>query len=252
MGDDHTEQAVLLEDHYAPITSTIGFLNIGFERIVDAVLASRGEQFGQVDATQLQGPLGHRLLHLQPLTITQRREMWIECADPQWIAVFTSGVNGSDPVGRISHYAKQLNARGLIAVSKPTATSGQGLGRWVSRQFQMFGPRLELDSPRYVRTVSVTQDGSKWRFDQSGTVQDFEDPSAYRRRRIAERLTPQMLIDYCAALGVHPFEEGFYSGDTALIVSPDPDPLPPSHMELSLAEARTRLGLTPADPPDPA
>jgi hypothetical protein len=44
----------------------------------------------------------------------------------------------------------------------------------------------------------------------SGTPQPFEDLAAYQRRRVRDRFTPDMLVAYCSALGIRPFDEAFY------------------------------------------
>jgi hypothetical protein len=44
----------------------------------------------------------------------------------------------------------------------------------------------------------------------SGTPQPFEDLAVYQRRRVRDRLTPDMLATYCGALGIRPFDQAFY------------------------------------------
>ena len=45
----------------------------------------------------------------------------------------------------------------------------------------------------------------------------FENTAAYTARRLTDRLTPRMLADYCAALGVDAFNDDFYTGPSRLV-----------------------------------
>lgn len=51
------------------------------------------------------------------------------------------------------------------------------------------------------RLIRTLRDDSRWEFYQQGEPMHFEDSSAYERRRIRDRFTPDMLRSYCAALG---------------------------------------------------
>jgi hypothetical protein len=70
----------------------------------------------------------------------------------------------------------------------------------------------------------VIQDGPKWRFDAVGEVQDFEETAAYMRRRVTERFTDLMLIDYAKALGLDPFNPDFYPGPSVLVENMENSP----------------------------
>ncbi len=115
--------------------------------------------------------------------------------------------------------------------------------RYGARQFEMFGP-IATSFLNHVRAVSLVRDGERWRFDAAGTVQDFEDVEAYERRRIADRFTSSMLVDYAAALGLRPFEEEFFPGPCALVRNPAVPP--PNAVVLSLRDAQRRAGIVPA------
>jgi hypothetical protein len=53
-----------------------------------------------------------------------------------------------------------------------------------------------------IRSVSCSRnDRGKWEFISNGTPLEFEDTAAYSRRRVAERLSQQMIIGYMSALG---------------------------------------------------
>jgi hypothetical protein len=58
--------------------------------------------------------------------------------------------------------------------------------------------------------VAAVEDEGRWEWVATGTAQPFEDVAAYRRRRVRDRLTPDMLASYGEALGLRPFDETFY------------------------------------------
>ncbi|MDQ1292322.1 MAG: hypothetical protein QG608_200 [Actinomycetota bacterium] len=100
---------------------------------------------------------------------------------------------------------------------------------------------MSTDFLNYVRTVSVVRDGDRWRFDANGTVQDFEDVGAYKRRSVAARFTGSMLVEYAAALGLQPFEGEFFPGPSVLVRNPAVPP--PGALVCSLQDAQQQAGI---------
>lgn len=146
------------------------------------------------------------------------------------------GVQGGDQVTTVGYLARTLLCQGVVVASIPDSEGGGGVPeRLGARQFEMFGP-VATDFINYVRTISLVRDGSRWRFDTAGTVQDFEDVGAYQRRKVVERFTPAMLTEYASALGLEPFQADFYPGPSALVVSPETPP--PGALVLTIAEAQ--------------
>ena len=104
-------------------------------------------------------------------------------------------------------------------------------------QFHLFGPSGEPPL-MYVRTIDVGRfDSGRWEFHASGAVQPFEDTEAYERRRIRDRFTRTMLLDYLSALGIRADEPGFY---TSGILATDTGSWSPG-WTATLAEARASL-----------
>jgi hypothetical protein len=93
---------------------------------------------------------------------------------------------------------------------------------------------------KIIRTISVAYDRG-WRFDLSGAAQPFEVNASYTAKRIVDRFTPEMLSNYCAAIGIRPFDESFYVGEGVLLSRQTEFQNPVR--ELSLADARHEIGL---------
>jgi hypothetical protein len=234
----------LMSDQFAPITSAIGFLRLPLARAADALEAWRRDLHGSVEARNVTGSLGELLSELEPLTSGVRpRNLLLATASQEWTAYFDCGLRGGDPVSTIGHltYALQCHGIAIRAVPHTIGTQLERPGRYGSVQFELFGP-LMTDFINYVRTISVAHDGTRWRFDAAGTVQDFERPEAYRARTVRDRFTSEMLAEYCLALGVRPFDVDFY-GDGILIESAVE--IPPEGEALSLEQAQQAQGIRP-------
>lgn len=66
---------------------------------------------------------------------------------------------------------------------------------WPICEFQLSEGGVER---RFIRAF---RDDSKWDFFEKGEPLPFEDLNQYRKRRIRDRLTPEMAREYCLALG---------------------------------------------------
>ncbi|SDK47758.1 hypothetical protein SAMN04487913_101360 [Arthrobacter sp. ok362] len=135
------------------------------------------------------------------------------------------------------HLSSALKCQGLVVCSIPFIEP-YSPAPYGAVQFSMFGP-LSTHFLNYVREISLVQDGARWHFTTTGTEQDFEEPGAYSRRRVTDRFNLPMLIRYCEALGLQPFEEDFLS--RPLDAGDQPQPGPPEARLLSLAETRKWL-----------
>jgi len=231
-------------DRYAPVTSSIGFLRAPLPEAAEALRKWRLAIHDAAECLELPGGLVDNVKRLEPLTGgVSPRELLVATRSPEWTAVFDCAVQGGDQVTTVGYLARTIMCPGVVVVSIPDSAGGGGLPqRYGALQLEMFAPVM-TDFLNYVRSISMVRDGSRWRFDANGTVQDFEDLSVYRRRKVIDRFTLQMLTDYAAALGLEPFDPGFYPGPSALIVTPTTPP--PGAQVLSIAEAQRWAGIRP-------
>lgn len=229
-------------DAYAPVTWRMGFLRAPLEVVAEGLVAWRRQIHGSARGERLDGGLFANVSALEPLTGRVRpRELVVATQNREWVGLFDNGVRGGDPVSTVGYLARRLGVEGVVVVSIPDVPEGAGRpARSGARQLQMFAPTA-TDFLNYVRTISVIRDGSRWRFDANGAVQDFEDVEAYRRRRVADRFTPTMLADYAAALGLKPFDPDFFTGPCVLVRNP----ATPSEgaLVLSLRDLQTTAGI---------
>ncbi len=240
-----TDSPTLAGDRWAPVTSRIGFLRAPVDDVADHLQKWRTRIHRTADVRRFDAGLAESIHALEPLTAGVRpRDLLVATGSSAWTAVFDCGVQGGDQVTTVGYLARTMLTQGVVVLSIPDRAATEALpDRYGARQLEMFAP-IPTDFINYTRTISVVRDGARSRFDAIGMVQDFEDESSYRRRRIADRFTAQMLKEYAAALDLHPWDLNFYPGASVLITTPAISPL--KDWVLTIAEAQQRSGITAA------
>jgi hypothetical protein len=214
----------LLDERFAPITSSIGFLKMPIGDATDALERWRTRLYGDIAISRPTDGFPEALRCLEPLTGGVRpRELLVRCGD-DWTAYFDCGLRGTDAVSAVGHLTSEHHCWGLAIDVVPHTVGLPGVrhGRMGAVQFELFGPH-RTDFLNYVRTVSVAYDGG-WRFHTHGQVQPFEEVGTYRARRVRDRFTSEMLERYCRAVGVDVFNAAAYGPDATLFESPEPVP----------------------------
>jgi hypothetical protein len=234
----------LLDEGFAPITSSIGFLKLPLEEAQLGLEGWRRSLYSEVCVTCPKDGFPEVLRRLEPLTSGARpRELLVSVGE--WTAYFDNSLRGTDAVSAIGHLSRRLRCYGLAIRVKPHTIGMQGVrrGRAGSVQFELFGP-LPTKFLNYVRTVGVTFDGSRWVFNATGTEQRFEESAAYRKRRLRDRFTSEMLERYCQALGLDVFNPDVYGPDAAFFESTVP--MSADGVTMTLAEAQEWAEIEPS------
>ncbi len=235
-------KGLLLEDRWAPVTSTMGFLELGAEQAARAfatwqegLMTPRGIT---VEVLPVSGPLEQALSSLLPLNgVEIERHLFIPTRSA-WTAYVENGWTGTDAASPMRSMARRLSIRCLRVVAVPHTLRGDQ-GRYGAVMLDVFGPEQPGRLNNYVRALEVANDGGRWVFDQSGEPFPFEQVERYQARRVRERFTFEMLKDYLRHLGLAPFEEDFYlpPGTRAWLIQKT-GPFAPGHKEYTLEEAR--------------
>ncbi|MFY0571479.1 hypothetical protein ACN28E_47670 [Archangium lansingense] len=234
-------KGLLLDDRWAPVTSTMGFLETSAEHAARAFAAWQGGLLAPrgiaVEAHPVSGPLEQALSALLPLTGPERRRHLFMPTCSSWTAYVDNARGGTDAMSAMSYMAQTLGCRGLRVVAVPN-TIRKDKGRYGAVMLEVYGSH-RTDWLNYVRAVSASNDGGRWVFDQFGEPFPFEKLEQYQARRMRERFTFDMLKGYLRHLGLSPFEEDFYlpQGAFAWLVEKT-GPVVPTHKEYTLAEAR--------------
>jgi len=227
----------LLREEYVPITHQMGFLEGDFETVVQSYLKWRRTLQPALSFEYFVADLPSALSRLDPLTTPWDKELLIS-TDSGWIAFFCNGLRSCDPESPVGHLCTIIPCRGVVVHSVPDRSDvkdPRALRIYGAVSFTLFAPH-ETDWLNQERHISAMNDGGEWIFHQQGKRQPFEYPERYEVRKISDRFTPEMLEDYCAALGIRLFAEDFYGGNALL--AQIPNQLATGSPVMSLQEAK--------------
>ena len=188
---------VRLGARFEPTTAEIGFVAAAPGDVAGATagwIRSLGDGTG-VD--EIPGGLEAGLTRMGALVSGRTKILVVGTASP-WSAVLDNGIM-PDPSGVVSRMVDLLGVRGFYIVAEPNVYPPRD------------APNLERLGARHF--VIEWPDPTA----QYGDPLPFEDTAAYTARRLTDRLTPRMLADYCAALGVDAFNDDFYTGPSRLV-----------------------------------
>jgi hypothetical protein len=207
-------KGLLLEDRWAPVTSTMGFLELGAEQAARAFATWHRELMTPrgitVEVLPVPGPLEQALSSLQPLhSLETQRHLFIPTRSA-WTAYVENGWTGTDAASPLRYMARWLSIRCLRVVAVPHTLRKHGGGRYGGVMLDVFGPEQPGEILNYVRSIYAANDGGRWVFGHSGEPFPFEQVEQYQARRVRDRFTFEMLKDYLRHLGLAPFEEDFY------------------------------------------
>lgn len=234
-----------MSEQYAPITSSIGFLEAPLDVVARELQTWRESLYPAVTVTRLSEGFPDVLSRLEPLTGGSRPRELIVAAGG-WTAYFDNSLRGTDAVSAVGPLTRKLRCQGVAIDVVPHTIGAPGVreGRMGAIQFELFGP-LDTEFLNYVRTVSVTFEGSRWQFNATGTEQAFEEVDVYGARRVRDRFTSAMLERYCKALGIDVFEPTAYGPGAVLVESSVP--MAPDGKVMSLQQAQAWLEIVPGN-----
>jgi hypothetical protein len=196
--------SLLLEDRFAPITDSMGFVEAPIAHVAAALRAPQPDVSGEIRLHRVEGPLARAVEALLPLTMPiVVRTLLVPTTSP-WTALFNNSKLGTDAFAALSWLARHLSCRCVRITAVPDAGE-----RYGASMFELLGPE-QTDWLNVVRSIHAMNDGGRWRFGATGTPQPFEEPEHYTARRVRDRLPFEVLARYCRALGIQPFDEGFY------------------------------------------
>jgi len=233
----------LLNDEFAPLTYQVGFLEAPLENTLERFLKWQSEIGAEFDRQprheRFVGSLQQALARLEPLTTPPTKVLLMETRS-QWTAFFDNGLRVSDPESPVGHLCTILPSRGVVVHCTPDRS--QARDRDALRIYRIVSFRMFVSHQtswlNQERAVVAMNDGGLWLSLLMDTTTS-EEPESYKARRIADRLTGEMLDRYCKALGIMVFDDAFYGMKAALINTVQK--LPPGAPVMSLEDARSHI-----------
>jgi hypothetical protein len=237
-------KGLLLEDRWAPVTSEMGFLELGAEQAAQAFATwQRGLPTSRgftVEVLPFSGTLEQVLSSLLPLSGGETQRRLFIPTHSAWTAYVSNQCTGTDAASPMRSMARRLSIRCLRVVAVPHTLRKQQGGRYGAVMLGVYGPERPGYISSTVRALSAANDGGRWVFEQSGEPFPFEQVEKYQARRVRDRFTFEMLKDYLRHLGLAPFEEDFYMppGSRAWLIQKT-GPFTTVGREYTLEEARS-------------
>lgn len=214
-----------------PLTGAYAFLDADIADVAETLTGWRRGLDRDPRSEAVSGSLSSLLRRLEPMSLGYR-ELLLRTKSP-WTAYFADHLTGADeaPVGQLARF---LRCSALYLIRWPVVG-------FEALRFQLIADH-ETDFLNYERTIEVgTHDNGRKVFTAVGQVQPYEQVEAYRARRVADRLTPAMVDDYCRQLGLRPFDESFFLPDGVLVISRDDRP----DLRFPIPEQQARYGYVP-------
>lgn len=197
---------------YAPSTAQMAFFKLPVEEFADRLLererwvTQNAELPWTVTREEVNGALEDKLPSLLPLTSVWPTKKMVTQTNSCWTALIANQWTGGDVQSPSSYLSKAWNVEVITIILVRDVPRGQP----GSMQFIWYGLSENSSQPRY-RSVAAHKE-SRWEFHEYGDRLPFEDVARYGATRIKDRLTPEMIENYCAHFGLSIFDPDFYAG----------------------------------------
>ncbi len=207
---------MLLDGALNPITKSIGLVEADCRKVAEIYCAWTAEVSGAsgigAEAESRNDDLRTILVSLAPLSVPSTRFAFVQ-TQSHWTAYFDNFRLGTDAGSRMSELGRRVGCRAIRITSvEHTIRKGRSDGEYGGVILSVTGALGET-----IRTISVVNDGGRWTFDAFGDPFPFEVPEAYKRKRIRDRFTHEMLVDYLQHLNVRPFDEDWYAPNAIVV-----------------------------------
>jgi hypothetical protein len=202
------------------MTNALGFVRSPLASVASWLLnhqqtiqAKRG---GSADARPITQGLEDSLRTLLPLTAVESRRYLLLATRSEWTAYLDNGRRGTD-TAILSHIASTLACQAVRAYSAEQTKDRAGrVLQYGARIFELYGPE-KTNFLNYVRTISVANDGGRWRIDLGGTPLASEDEAWFSPRKVADKFEHEHLAALLNSLGIDAYDESFYLPQGVLV-----------------------------------
>jgi hypothetical protein len=191
----------ILNDKYAPITNSFGFIEGGIEEIVEKFLNWRriiktlNPQCLSIDEKKVsENSLGEIIHHLTPLNYGEANRYLFIPTKSNWVAYFDNCYKGTDN-GVIYHFPTLTQKRGIIfhrTIFSQKKIDNKWVGDIGSLGFSIYQPQDGISRVR--RYVNLMKDMGKWSFEQYGEPLLIENIEKYHERQKSQRFSTSDLI----------------------------------------------------------
>jgi hypothetical protein len=235
----------LLDNRLAPLTFSWGFVESPLPAVADFVRSWHQRNFRHVHTESVHATIEDALRKLEPL-VEPRAELLLS-TESGWTAYFGNGRRGGGASAAVGYICRELGCRGVAVSSIPNTLVNEKKdtkGIYGAVTFVLLAPD-KREFLNYERAIAALNDGGSWAFRSTGELLPFEQVSRYSAKRIVDRLTSEMLEEYCASFGIRLFDPAFYGPSGTLIKILDRRPVS-TFRPRSLEEVQQEMGPLPS------
>ena len=185
-------------DGWHPVTGVTAFFEAEPESLVSAWEAQAAKWGRPASVRPVEGEFPAVLRALEPF-------------DGSELMVSGAGLVRGLPGRHISRHGLARSARsrhglGCRSVYARSLPNQYGRGRGANVSLQLHDPSVSGEPDGFIRLISLGYAESGWDFVTVGESQPWEDLSAYKARRKADRFPPELLLRYLDAIGIPPLD----------------------------------------------
>lgn len=190
--------------------------------VVDGTCRAVAEAIASHDARAAGAPptcgthsyIGNALQSLEPLGLSDK--LLVAATRSGTACLFANGFFLTSTEYAAWSILAPLSTRALSIKRCPTTISeDERSGVWGIRELILRDATTPFGAIP-VLSVSVVDDGGRWRFFRYGEPQWFEDHEGYNARATEDRLTDETLLK-CAALGAPVYDSSWYTGEAYIV-----------------------------------
>lgn len=212
---------------YLPITDQIIFLKNDFDLVVSKTkewynkIASKRLPASSIIEESISEDFPTCLNHLYPLTTVETRR-WIICKSMDgWVSIFCNRFPAPDLWGNASILCQDLKCEGISITN--VKEDSDVPPRLRAYAFTLFGAKMSNYS-NVVREISLSYDGYKWEFYESGERLPFEDEKLLSKRIKSKRFNSEMLKKYLENFNIFLEDKNFFNNEAKKLFSLSGEP----------------------------
>ena len=211
----HNSKFFLTE--YKPHTTRLCFFKMPFQQLISLYQKRQEELSSMWEYTFNQIPLSDdlslqdKIAYLKPYQINSPNRYLFSETQSDWCLYMENGQSGTEVFGQADYLAKVWEAQFISMYLEPD----YGKGEYGSVMFHWRnGANIISEFQTEHRTIMVYKETGRVDFEESGSPLSFEDLSNYEKRLKKDRLTIEMVEEYCKYFGLQIFDLDFYKGQS--------------------------------------
>lgn len=197
--------------------AAFGFVGAPVEVVTSALMAWHDELGFAPRRNDLDGGLLDTATALLPLSRTPyARSLLVGTRSSEWTALFDARLDGGDPRSAVSVLGRRLQAPTVVVYAVPFGDEPEAIPNVAGTLQWEYSPDGSRSALRSVALVDG-ESPSGLRFEVWGPVQPWESTDLYVRAKRRERLTAEVVEQYCRVVDVDPFDLTYYVGPSVLV-----------------------------------